>query len=687
MFLRKKNDNNESTFNIESKIKKDNLNIYHFESKLFQNNEIIKNKDWSISKSKNINKNSREKDEKSLLRIGSKCPFDKKCPYYKKYIYFKNELIKLLSSIIKVKDFNHSLLKYLSKRTSLYYNLITENEGLKKILHKIQKKNVFDLNYNKVKIYDNNEYAKKSDRSYNSYSYNKLKKNNNYSMTENNFIKNNLSISKPLIKKNKEMKKLLLNGDLNSKMNIKINNDNNSKNTFYPYNKKQKNLEISTNKNKIRKSLISANLRANILAISSDPKKHYEIIHNYSKQQNQKLIGDSSRFSFLSSNMDYNSIIKENHILVNLEKLTKNDEHFLREISDSSNEVLLKYCDMIIALINDYKEMIKLGLRMKNFLKGSNKFVDSIIDNNPSKVLIENTCSILNCDRASLFILDKASDSLIVYSGEGIKKAQIKVPKDKGIVGACFLEALKIRIDDAYLDKRFNKEVDKKMNYRTKSILCYPLIDKDGECFGVIEAINKFFSPFNEDDEELLKLLSYQASIIFRSISSNDDYKFLALKLNIIVDYNIEITCIKDKFQFTEKTEETLLNLFNCITASFYFVEDNTIKRYKEKEILKYDINIGIIGKSIKLKEILTFHNIKNCELFNSIIDMNTSDGLLTFPIKVKENNSVIGVVQVPYIGKIYRSGKPNDNEIKIINQFSKCIRNWFEIIFNKRNN
>ena len=674
MFLRKKNDNNKSSVDIESKNKKDNLNIFHFESKLFQNSDNNKNKDLSFSNLINVNKNSSRKNEKSLLIIGSKCPFEKKCPYYKKYIYFKNELIKLISSIIRVKNFNHSLLNSLSKRANLYYNLITENEELKKVLQKMKKKKIIDLDLNqKQNFCDSNGSFKKSDRSYN---YNK---NNNYSITENDFFKNNFSISKSPIKKKKGMLKLILNGDLNTKTKSKIKSDNNSQNHFFSYIQKPKLLDNNQNINKIRKSINNTNLRANILAISSDPNKYYEIIHNYSKQQNQKLIGDSPRFSFLSSNIDYRYITKNNKILINLEQLTKNDEHFLKEMTDSSNEVMLKYCDMIIALINDYKEIIKVGLRMKNFIRVSNKFLNSIIDNNPSKVLIENTCSILNCDRASLFILDKGSDSLIVYSGEGIKKAQIKVPKDKGLVGACFLSAMKIRIDDAYLDKRFNKEVDKKTNYRTKSILCYPLVDRDGECFGVIEAINKFFSSFNEDDEELLKLLAYQASVIFRSISSNDDYKFLNLKLNIIIDYNLEINFIKDKYEFTEKTEETLLNLFNCNNSSFYFIEENIIKRYKENKIQNYDINLGIIGKSIQSKQILTFHNIKNCELFNSIIDMNISDGLLTFPV-IGTDNNVIGVVQVPYMGKVYQDGKPNDNEINIINKFSKCIKNWTEI-------
>ena len=36
---------------------------------------------------------------------------------------------------------------------------------------------------------------------------------------------------------------------------------------------------------------------------------------------------------------------------------------------------------------------------------------------------------------------------LIVHSGEGLKKGSIKIPKDKGIVGSCFMSKKKLRID------------------------------------------------------------------------------------------------------------------------------------------------------------------------------------------------------------------------------------------------
>ena len=123
-----------------------------------------------------------------------------------------------------------------------------------------------------------------------------------------------------------------------------------------------------------------------------------------------------------------------------------------------------------------------------------------------------------------------------------------------------------------------------------------------------------------------------------------------------------------------------MLNLFNCIYSAFYFVEDNNIKRYKENKIETFDINVGIIGSVIRSKEILAFQNIKNCAEFNSIIDMNTSDGLLTFPILEKKSKVARAVVQVPFFGKVFQNGKPNENVIKIIKKFRKCIKNWIAI-------
>lgn len=59
-----------------------------------------------------------------------------------------------------------------------------------------------------------------------------------------------------------------------------------------------------------------------------------------------------------------------------------------------------------------------------------------------------------------------------------------------------------------FQDRRFSDEIDKLTGYKTKSLLCMPIRNSDGEIIGVAQAINKSSSGelFTEDDE---KVISY----------------------------------------------------------------------------------------------------------------------------------------------------------------------------------
>jgi hypothetical protein len=60
----------------------------------------------------------------------------------------------------------------------------------------------------------------------------------------------------------------------------------------------------------------------------------------------------------------------------------------------------------------------------------------------------------------------------------------IRIPMSAGIVGFVATNNRLENIEDAYKDMRFNKEVDKKNNYRTKTILCVPIRDQYGNVIG-----------------------------------------------------------------------------------------------------------------------------------------------------------------------------------------------------------
>ena len=119
----------------------------------------------------------------------------------------------------------------------------------------------------------------------------------------------------------------------------------------------------------------------------------------------------------------------------------------------------------------------------------------------------------LNADRATLFLSDEKIGELFsrVAMGDGI--GEIRLPNTAGIAGAVFTSQKTVNIPHAYADLRFNPAFDKQTNYFTRSILCVPIINKDGKCIGCTQALNKKGGPFTDEDESRLKAFTQQVAI------------------------------------------------------------------------------------------------------------------------------------------------------------------------------
>ena len=640
----------------------------------------------TLSKKKPDNNNIIQKEE-----INNNCILNNRCPYYKKYIKFKNQILAFITSQEKLKMLNQSLNMVVAEKNKLYREVKNENNYLKGIIFNLTGVRFADFSQLGNKIDNISDIylrtsPKKSNRmsKYNNILRTETGKNNKkfydkmkFEMKEidDNYKKSNLYTyiknSKSQQKNNKPEKILKSLSGQKSNKSIKSNNRYTSDKDEIQNKESERKFDYGMSPTK--KGL---SLRKYISNYNSND--YYEVINNYTKKQKFQSNTKEINSSYISLDVDLIEILNSNTSLKKLEYLTKNDENFIKICKTGTNDILFKYCDYINLLINDYKEMIKVGTRMKDLIKGSINLIESIISKNSSKTFIDITCDILKCDRISLFIYDKMSDKLILVTAEGLNRAQIKIDKTKGIVGNCFTESKVIRIEDAYLDERFNKEIDRQTNYRTKSILCYPLVDKEGECIGVIEAINKYNSVFTDDDQEVLKILSQEATYIFKNLSYNDNNRLLLITLYSIVDYSIKINFVENIYEFCKLTEDVILNAFSCLEVSIYFIKDDKLIRYfKNNEYKYYDKNVGIIGKVINSKEIIGYKSINNIKEHNSLIDIVTSDGLLTFPIFAKKTKDVCCVIQIPFIGEINKYGKPKEASMTIIKKLSKCIKNW----------
>ncbi|MBI2985185.1 MAG: GAF domain-containing protein [Deltaproteobacteria bacterium] len=129
----------------------------------------------------------------------------------------------------------------------------------------------------------------------------------------------------------------------------------------------------------------------------------------------------------------------------------------------------------------------------------------------------------LNAERSTLFVNDEKTSELYTEIGEGLGATTIRFPNRLGIAGAVFTSGQSVNIPHAYADLRFNPEFDKKTGFFTRSILCTPVVNKDGKIIGVTQVLNKRGGPFAGGDEARLKAFTAQVAIALENAKLFDE--------------------------------------------------------------------------------------------------------------------------------------------------------------------
>jgi len=120
--------------------------------------------------------------------------------------------------------------------------------------------------------------------------------------------------------------------------------------------------------------------------------------------------------------------------------------------------------------------------------------------------------SLLDCDRASIFLLDKERNELwskVALGSEEILRFDARL----GIAGNVALTGNTINVRDAYGDPRFYGGIDGQTGYRTHNVLAVAVRNQMGEIIGAFEVLNKRFGAFTTRDEQSLAALASHAAI------------------------------------------------------------------------------------------------------------------------------------------------------------------------------
>ncbi|RMC18508.1 hypothetical protein DUI87_04398 [Hirundo rustica rustica] len=167
----------------------------------------------------------------------------------------------------------------------------------------------------------------------------------------------------------------------------------------------------------------------------------------------------------------------------------------------------------------DYKRYLKEHNERQFFLELVKDISNDLDLTSLSYKILIFVCLMVDADRGSLFLVEGTSagkKTLVskffdVHAGTPLLPCgstedsnEVQVPWGKGIIGYVAEHGETVNIPDAYQDRRFNDEIDKLTGYKTKSLLCMPIRNSDGEIIGVAQAINKTpgGAPFSDDDEK-----------------------------------------------------------------------------------------------------------------------------------------------------------------------------------------
>ncbi|XP_071758829.1 dual 3',5'-cyclic-AMP and -GMP phosphodiesterase 11A [Centroberyx gerrardi] len=258
-------------------------------------------------------------------------------------------------------------------------------------------------------------------------------------------------------------------------------------------------------------------------------------------------------------------------------------------------------------------------------------------------------CIMVDADRCSLFLVEGTANkkTLVskffdVHAGITVLPSlsnsdEVQVPWGKGIIGYVAEHGETVNIPDAYQDRRFSDEIDKLTGYKTKSLLCMPIRNSDGEIIGVAQAINK--SPggalFTEDDEKVLQMYLPFCGIAISNAqlfaASRKEYDRSRALLEVVNDLFEEQTDLEKIVRKIMHRAQTLLKCERCSVQLLEDIESPVVKFTKSFELLSPKCSADTENS---FKDSMEKSSYSDWLINNSIAELVASTGL---PVNISD--------------------------------------------------
>ncbi|HWP49284.1 MAG TPA: diguanylate cyclase [Candidatus Limnocylindrales bacterium] len=343
-----------------------------------------------------------------------------------------------------------------------------------------------------------------------------------------------------------------------------------------------------------------------VLAVSTQ--LSFELVQNLLKLNIQDLLPKSVKPEKLFTRIEYH--------LQNSPSFSPEKPNLLVELEKKIHE---------LSTFNELARTLTSTLQLKEVLQ----------------IIMDKIKDLVKSQALSLLLIDEKTKELVfsaTETAEADKLEGIRLKWGQGIAGWVAKTMQPILVEDVYKDTRFFQDIDKMQGFKTRSIMCAPLLYRN-ELVGVIEVVNKYGGGnFSHEELQILVELSSRFSekhgqaLRYQNLTPETD-KILR---NLIAEVRNFI-----------KAEALSILLLDEEKKELVFSASETL-RGGTVEGLRLKLGQGIAGWVASTKEPLFVEDVKKDPRFFKEVDKISnfeSKSIICAPLISK--NKLLGVVEI----------------------------------------
>jgi len=352
--------------------------------------------------------------------------------------------------------------------------------------------------------------------------------------------------------------------------------------------------------------------------------------------------------------------------------------------SAAEEQNMLFYCRLIA-------HSLELSFRVLNLDKDKNEAVsklaalinvaNALASESSMDAVVQVICtsvpSLMSADRCTLFLADRGANELIVRkgasdgrsTGDSFGNNEIRMPIDTGIAGAVLSSGQLVNIPDVYDDDRFNKKYDLQTGYRTRSMLCVPMMNPHtGLAEGVIQVLNKSDDGvFQQADEKLLGVFCQQAVLAVNNARLLETLQRNLKQSDALLEVTHQLTGDHDTIGLINRIVSRIQGLLNAGRCTAFIVDpDDKTQLYTSEKMsfgmgppipidknrntrFHFPIDRGLAGGCATSGKVINLADAYTDPRFNQKMDKETgfrTKSVLCVPVRINDGEPVVGVIQ-----------------------------------------